>query len=438
MVIQRKELSDLLKKIVSAFLMLTVVTGTVAFYLNTDVNKVTAEDSISELEQKQAELKKKSEEYQKILDETNDEIAKTKEYQKSLLGKVQTVNEEIVVSQEKINELDKKIQSKTKKINQLNKDIEDRTNTLRKRIKTIYMSGDVSSLEIILGAKDFGDFLDKVELVRNVSNYDEKLINEIESDMDTVKAEKKELQSDKKDQEKEKENLQVKRDDLQALVDENQKVLDTLYTRNKKQEAAIKANNGELNGIDDQIAQYYAEKAQREREAAARAAAKNNQNNNDNSTGGGDTNGGAYVVPSGSGYCWPVPGFTALSSTYGEDRGGYGHGAIDISSGGIMGATVVAADGGTVVVAENSCSHNWAKSGSCGCGGGYGNYVWIDHGNGKCTIYGHLTRAVVSTGSTVVKGQVIGYVGSTGWSSGPHLHFECRYNGVKYDPMSEF
>ena len=186
MVIQRKELSDLLKKIVSAFLMLTVVTGTVAFYLNTDVNKVTAEDSISELEQKQAELKKKSEEYQKILDETNDEIAKTKEYQKSLLGKVQTVNEEIVVSQEKINELDKKIQSKTKKINQLNKDIEDRTNTLRKRIKTIYMSGDVSSLEIILGAKDFSDFLDKVELVRNVSNYDEKLINDIESDMDAL------------------------------------------------------------------------------------------------------------------------------------------------------------------------------------------------------------------------------------------------------------
>lgn len=429
----------MLKKIISAVLMLTVVTGTVAFYLHTDVNKVTAEDPISELEQKQAELKKKSEEYQKILDETNDEIAKTKEYQKSLLGKVQTVNEEIVVSQEKINELDKKIQSKTKKINQLNKDIEDRTNTLRKRIKTIYMSGDVSSLEIILGAKDFSDFLDKVELVRNVSNYDEKLINDIESDMDAVKAEKKELQSDKKDQEKEKKNLQVKRDDLQALVDENQKVLDTLYTRNKKQEAAIKANNGELNGIDDQISQYYAEKAQREREAAERAAAAANRTDNDNGGSNGDGNyGDTYVVPSGSGYCWPVPGFTALSSTFGEDRGSYGHGAIDISSGGIMGATVVAADGGTVVVAENSCSHNWAKSGSCGCGGGYGNYVWIDHGNGKCTIYGHLTRAVVSAGSTVVKGQVIGYVGSTGWSSGPHLHFECRYNGVKYDPMSEF
>lgn len=430
----------MLKKIVSALLSLTVVTCTVAFYLHTDTTKVTAEDSIAELEQKQAELKKKSEEYQKVLDETNEEIEKTKEYQQSLVGKVQTVNEEIVLSQEKINELDKKIQSKTKKIKQLNKDIEDRTNTLRKRIKTIYMSGDVSSLEIILGAKDFSDFLDKVELVRNVSNYDEKLINEIESDMDTVKAEKKELQSDKTDQEKEKKNLQIKRDDLQALVDENQKVLDTLYTRNKKQEAAIKANNGALNGIDDQISEYYAQKAQQAAaaKAAEQAAAGGNQNSGGGSGSGSSDGGGTYVVPSGSGYCWPVPGFTALSSTYGEDRGSYGHGAIDISSGGIMGATVVAADGGTVVVAENSCSHNWAKSGSCGCGGGYGNYVWIDHGNGKCTIYGHLTKAVVSAGSTVSKGQVIGYVGSTGWSSGPHLHFECRYNGVKYDPMSEF
>ena len=414
----------MLKKIVSALLSLTVVTCTVAFFLHTDTTKVTAEDSIAELEQKQAELKKKSEEYQKVLDENNKKISKTKEYQKSLLGKVETVNEEIVLSQEKINELDKKIQSKTKKIKELNKDIEDRTNTLRKRIKTIYMSGDVSSLEIILGAKDFNDFIDKVELVRNVSNYDEKLINDIESDMNTVKAEKKELQSDKAEQEEEKKNLQTKRDDLQDLVDENQKILDTLYTRNKKQEAAIKANNGELNGIDDQISEYYSQKAQRE--AAARAAAEKAAAANVGQTNGGDSysdnenvsdtpdNSETYIVPSS------------------------GSGSIDISSGGIMGATVVAADSGTVVVAENSCSHNWAKSGSCGCGGGYGNYVWIDHGNGKCTIYGHLTKAVVSTGESVAKGQVIGYVGSTGWSSGPHLHFECRSNGVKYDPMSEF
>ena len=200
-----------------------------------------------------------------------------------------------------------------------------------------------------------------------------------------------------------------------------------------------------MNGIDDQIQSYYEEQAKK----AAAKARKNNSSTGSNGSNGGSNNGsnnnggsnsGGYtpVTPSGSGYTWPVPGHTALSSVFGEDRGTYGHGAIDISDGSIMGATVVAADSGTVVVSNNSCTHNWGKSGSCGCGGGYGNYVWIDHNNGKCTIYGHLTRAVVSQGSHVSKGQVIGYVGSTGWSSGPHLHFECRINGTKYDPMSEF
>lgn len=430
------------KEIISAVLALTVVGSTFALGAKIEPNTVVATDSISELEQKQAELQKKTEEYQKELDKNNKEIKKTKKYQQTLLKRIEAVNEEIVLSQEKITTLNNQIDAKTKKIKQLNSDIEDRTNVLRKRIKTIYMSGDVSSLEIILGAKDFSDFLDKVELVRNVSNFDEKLIENIESDMKTVKTEKQELQKDKKKQEKEKKNLEKKQADLQTVIDENDKVLDTLYTRNKKQEAAIKANNGALNGIDDEIEAYYAEQAKK-----AAQQAQQNSNNNSNNTSNGSSNSNSNntsnnnsvtVTPSGSGFTWPVPGHSALSSVFGEDRGTYGHGAIDIADGSIMGATVVAADSGTVVVSNNSCSHNWAKSGSCGCGGGYGNYVWIDHGNGKATIYGHLTRAVVSQGSTVSKGQVIGYVGSTGWSSGAHLHFECRYNGVKYDPMSEF
>lgn len=418
-----------MKKFLSVVLLLTVIAGSFTFYLGDRQSVAVAQDSIADLEQKQAELKKQNEEYKKKMEANKAKIDEQEAYKEDLVGRIDTVNEEIVVSQQKITELDSRIDGKTKKIKQLNKDIKDRTNTLRKRIKAIYMSGDVSSLEIILGAKDFDDFMDKLELVKNVSSFDEKLIKEIETDMEQVKADKKELETSKSKQVKEKENLQNKREDLQVLVDENEKVLDTLYTRNKKQEEAVKKNNGALNGIDDEIEAYYEEQARKQREAAA-------ANNNSGNTGNDPI--ASPVVPTGNGYCWPVPGHTGLSSVFGEDRGSYGHGAIDISDGGIMGATVVAADGGTVVVSNNSCSHNWAKSGSCGCGGGYGNYVWIDHGNGKCTIYGHLTRSVVAQGSTVSKGQVIGYVGSTGWSSGPHLHFECRYNGVKYDPMSEF
>lgn len=442
----------MVKKLISAVLLVAVVVGAVSFGFKNVPAVASAEDTISSLEKKQAELQKKSEEYQKILDSNNKKIKEKKKYQQSLVGKIDTVNDEIIVSQEKIAELTKQIDSKTKKIKKLNKEIDERMDTLRGRIKAIYMSGDVSSLEIILGAKDFDDFLDKVELVKNVSRYDEKLINTIKSDMTTVKAERKKLQSSKTKQETEKKNLQNKRDEIQELIDENEEVLDTLYTRNKKQEAAIKANNGALSALDDEISAYYEEKSKKEAAAAKKAAeaaqkaakeAENNANSGSDNTSSSNnsssnSSSNKTVVTTGSGYCWPVPGYTSLSSVFGEDRGSYGHGAIDISGSGIMGATVVAADSGTVVVSNNSCTHNWAKSGSCGCGGGYGNYVWIDHGNGKATIYGHLTRAVASQGSTVTKGQVIGYVGSTGWSSGAHLHFECRNNGTRYDPMTEF
>ncbi|MDE7389655.1 MAG: M23 family metallopeptidase, partial [Lachnospiraceae bacterium] len=141
-----------------------------------------------------------------------------------------------------------------------------------------------------------------------------------------------------------------------------------------------------------------------------------------------------------AGYMWPVPGHYTLSSQWNEDRDSYNHGAIDISDGGIMNQAVVAAQSGTVILSNSDCVHNYGKGddGNCGCGGGYGNYMMIDHGDGKATLYAHLTSLTVSSGSYVQQGQVIGYVGTTGWSSGPHLHFETRLNGVKYNPMTEY
>ena len=103
-----------------------------------------------------------------------------------------------------------------------------------------------------------------------------------------------------------------------------------------------------------------------------------------------------------------------------------------------MGCNVVAACSGTVIDSYNYCAHNWGKYGSCGCNGGWGNYVWIDHGNGKATIYAHLSSAIVYPGQSVSAGQLIGYGGTTGYSTGPHLHFECRYYGKKYDPFTEY
>ena len=161
-----------------------------------------------------------------------------------------------------------------------------------------------------------------------------------------------------------------------------------------------------------------------------------NSSDNNNYDDDDDDNNNNTYAPSGSGYVWPCPGFYYLSSEWNEDRGSYNHGAIDIAGSGIMWSNVLASASGTVVIASNTCSHNYGKYYSCGCGGGYGNYVWIDHGNGKATVYAHLSDLTVSEGDYVSAGQLIGYVGSTGHSTGPHLHFTVYKNGKLINPMS--
>ena len=145
--------------------------------------------------------------------------------------------------------------------------------------------------------------------------------------------------------------------------------------------------------------------------------------------------GNIEYLTDGSAFAWPVPGHANITSGFGS-RWGTTHKGIDISDGSIQGMPVVASRSGTVTRADNACTHNYPKNSSCGCGGGYGNRVEISHGDGTSTLYGHMVTITVSVGQTVEQGQVIGYVGSTGHSTGYHLHFEIKQNGVQVDPMA--
>lgn len=123
-------------------------------------------------------------------------------------------------------------------------------------------------------------------------------------------------------------------------------------------------------------------------------------------------------------FVWPVPGYTTVTSGFNDGQGrAHVHGAIDIAGAEIYGAKVVASNSGRVMVANAD-----------GWGGGYGKYVVIDHGKGKSTLYGHMSSVNVKNGDKVSVGQKIGNVGNTGFSTGPHLHFEYRVNGVRTDP----
>ena len=466
-----------LKAIICAALSVCMIAVPVASHVVLEAGA----ESVKSLQDRLDELEQKSDQYQDILNNTQSDIAEKEAYGDALINKIQVIDEKIILTRESITKLNASISEKQGEIDEGNKDIEDQLDALSERLRVIYMAGSASDLELVLGAKDFNDFIDKVSLVKTLSNYDRELIDGINEKLVVINQQKDALETDKTKLEEQEESLNSDLEELNKLAEENKEVLKELTQKSEAARAALQNSSSESARIEAEIAKYFAEQ-EAARQKAAEEAAKQNQNNtppaDSQSSQSGGNNGGSSInnntgnnpaqgttaapaddeddddddddyggssgyddtpsVPSGGGYVWPCPGFYYLSSLWNEDRTTYNHGAIDIAGGGIHGATVVAASGGTVLYTCTSCIHDWGKDGSCGCGGGYGNYVWIDHGNGKETIYAHLCKVTVSPGQYVSAGQTVGYVGSTGYSTGPHLHFECRYNGVKYNPMTEF
>lgn len=400
---------------------------------------VSAEDSISDLEQQLQQLEQENQKYQKILDDTKSDIAEKEEYKSALVSKVQVLDEKIAVTREKISSLNDDIKEKQDAYDKGLSEVEDQFDALANRLRILYMSGNATDLEIIFGAKDFSDLIDKMELVKSLANSDKELISEIQTKLDELSTKKKSLEADKKDLETQQASLKSDQDEFNKLISDNDEILKNLYASNSEAQNSLESAALQSDEIEAKISQYYAaQKAAAERAAQASQSSSGSSSSSSSSSGSSSSGSSSVIVPSGSGFAWPTPGFVSRSSEWFEDREVYNHGGIDIAGAGIMGTPVVAAADGTVVATNSSCTHNWGKSYSCGCGGGYGNYVMISHAGGKMTVYGHLTSLTVSSGQSVSRGQVIGYVGSTGNSTGPHLHYECRLNGVRYNPMSEY
>ena len=409
---------------------------------------VSAEDSISDLEQQLQQLEQENQKYQKILDDTKSDIAEKEEYKSALVSKVQVLDEKIAVTREKISSLNDDIKEKQDAYDKGLSEVEDQFDALANRLRILYMSGNATDLEIIFGAKDFSDLIDKMELVKSLANSDKELISEIQTKLDELSTKKESLEADKKDLETQQASLKSDQDEFNKLISDNDEILKNLYASNSEAQHSLESAALQSDEIEAKISEYYAaQKAAAEHAAQASQSSSSSSSSSSStsssssgssSSGSSSSGSSSVIVPSGSGFAWPTPGFVSLSSEWFEDREVYNHGGIDIAGAGIMGTPVVAAADGTVVATNSSCTHNWGKSYSCGCGGGYGNYVMISHAGGKMTVYGHLTSLTVSSGQSVSRGQVIGYVGSTGNSTGPHLHYECRLNGVRYNPMSEY
>ncbi|MBQ6387365.1 MAG: peptidoglycan DD-metalloendopeptidase family protein [Ruminococcus sp.] len=425
------------------------------------VLSASAED-VDSLRTQLAELKQKESEYKDILSQSENEIADQKQYNDALVEKITVLGEKINLTRESIEQLNQSIAENQKKIDEGNAGIEDQLSALCERLRTIYMAGSASDLEIILGAHDFSDLIDKMNLVKNLSKYDKDLIDAVNVKLAEIQVHKDALLKDKETLSADKQSLDEDMQDLNNTLEKNKNRLSTLEISQKDTQNVLDNLSDHQSELEANIAKIL-EEQQREAQAAMEAA----KHKNESSDSSGDSSHKEDATPtptpdpdpepdptptpepepdpepqpepqpspSGS-YVWPAPGVYYISSDYGDSEGrGYSHSGVDIA--GPMYSTIVAADSGTVIATYSGCVHNWGKSGDCGCGGSYGNYVMIDHGNGKWTIYGHLASVSVSEGQSVSAGQQIGLMGSTGHSTGPHLHFECRLNGDTYDPDVE-
>ena len=372
------------------------------------------EFDVDENSRQRAELERENSELAEKLQITKEELEKKKKYSKELQEKISDLGKEIKDRTVRIDDLNRLIKEKQEIIDAKKAEIENILALLRTRLRAIHKAGSASSLEIILGAKSFEDFLDKAEMVKSMSDRDSRMINSVREQMKIVSDEQKVLQDSKKELEIQRSALEKNKQEINGLFEENTKLIKELTTESEELKNEQDENKARQKELKKALAAYKKRLAEKQ---------------NIEMVVGPDPDGG---------FVWPCPGFTYLTSTFDEWRGVNNHGALDIAEGGIYGAKVMACYDGVVFSTFDGCEHDYGKSASCGCGGGYGNYVMIDHGNGKISIYGHLSGVTVSIGQTVSAGQLIGYVGSTGFSTGAHLHFETRYNGVKYDPLTEY
>ena len=313
--------------------------------------------------------------------------------------RLEYVKSEISASMQKVQELDDSINDYQNKYNELQSQIaslEAEISSTKKRVVALYEGGETTYLDVLLSSKNLFDFLSNYYMLEQIIEFDSNLLNELDEQKQNIEVKKAE-------QEKKKTDLRVakaKQGQMQILM-ENQKTLQVSY--------ASKLSEEEKN-LYEQIEQY--KKEQEDLENQIQAAI--------------NWSGALAIQYKGGVMLWPIAvDGTYITSPYGNRlhpiQGVYRyHDGIDIGNAG-YGAPVIAAADGIVTYA--------------GVMSGYGNCVMINHGDGIVTLYGHGQEIYTELGATVKQGDVIMAVGSTGNSTGPHLHFEVRKFGVAVDPI---
>lgn len=363
------------------------------------------QNQLSDVQNRMAQESEKKAQAEAVIGSVNDKLYAIQQQLEAAQRDYQAVANELKTTEEKIAATQAELEKTRARL-------KVREGVFTKRVRDIYMHGQLSYLDVVLGAKDFSDFSNRLELLRRIIDADITLISDIRKERAAIETAKQELETQRARQAQLRDQAAAKRDEIESRRKEQQAILYQAQNDKAVAEQAYNEYQQSSQAIAEMLRQRAADRAAQAAAAAAQA-----------SSGGGG--GSDYYQPvSGSGaMIWPVNG--VVTSPYGyRTHPIFGttiyHSGIDI--GVDYGTPVHAADGGVVVEA------GWIS--------GYGYAVIIDHGNGLSTLYGHNQELAVSEGQSVSQGQVIAYAGSTGNSTGPHVHFEVRANGDPVDPSA--
>lgn len=395
-----------MRKVISALLIAIICSISIASYAenstnenntidNNATNSITNETSkdLSQLQEQQQELQNKMQEVGHDLNEVQDELTEN-------LQQIQIIDEKIEQAQKDLEELTNKIE----KITQNNKKLEQKLKVatqnyekqkklLEARLVAIYEAGETQYLDVILSSADLSEFLSNYVLVTEIASYDTQLLEEVEEKKQIIELAKQHL-----DENLAQLNIMKTSQEKNSKILQNTKILRENYTAKlSEQEKEVQA----------QIDEYKLQYEQVNREILQTALSD-----------------GLLADYVGGLMTWPIPGYSTITSNYGMRvhpiTGVYKlHTGVDV--GAPMGADFVAANDGIVTKAYFNPA--------------YGNMVMVDHGGGISTLYAHGSEILVRVGQLVKKGEPVLKVGSTGYSTGPHAHFEVRINGVVTNPL---
>ena len=305
----------------------------------------TAQINVSEKQRAKAELQEKRKALTDELQEAKKEVQEEATKKTALDKQVAIVQQQIDVSNGYITNINKEIDSLEKQINEIHENMEEKIELLKLTLSSIYVAGDASTIDIILGAKNFEDFLDKADIVRSVSRTIQKLVDDLHADLEQIENREKEIRENKADIESEKSELEKSRLNLQNLLDESEHMLSDLQKSEREAKNEVDDNDEEIKAIEAQIKKFEEDEKRRIEREKRKAKEKIKS---------GSVEVAVPEIYAGGSHIWPVKGYYMISSGYFDtvNRGGRMHEAWDITGRGVYGAEVVASNSGTVILAN--------------------------------------------------------------------------------------